>query len=228
MIEVRDISIQFDGHTVLDRITHSFASSWVHGIIGLNGAGKTTFFNLMAAVLKPGSGSLSLDGRPLRRKDSGYLETTGYFYTGITGREYLGIFPATNADFNLEGLQELMRLPLDELVETYSTGMKKKLSLLRILKQDRRVYLFDEPFNGLDLESARVMELVIRRLQGKGRTVFVSSHILSSLLNVCDQIHHLSGGRFVRTYEGGDFGEIEQELFGALEKQAGPIVGSSL
>ena len=74
----------------------------MHGIIGLNGAGKTTFFNLLANALKPSTGTILLEGHSIQRKDVCYLETNNYFYSGITGKEYLALFPQTNARFSLE------------------------------------------------------------------------------------------------------------------------------
>ena len=110
-------------------------------------------------------------------------------------------------------MQGFLKLPLDELIETYSTGMRKKLALLGILKQEKSIFLLDEPFNGLDLETNKILELIILKLKEKGKTIFLSSHIMDPLLSLCDQIHFLEHGQFIKTFAKSDFNRIEEELF---------------
>jgi ABC-2 type transport system ATP-binding protein len=224
MIRIRNLDFSYDRQPVIHCPVMDFETGLVHGIIGLNGAGKSTFFNLLSRFLKQASGTIQLNEADIKRKDSSYLETHNYFYSGITGYEYLQIFPRTNAAFRLEQLNELFRLPLKELTESYSTGMKKKLALLAVLQQDRPVYILDEPFNGLDLEAGKVVELMIAHLKAKGRTVFVSAHILAPLLQGCDQIHLLLQGIFAATYTREQFAGIEHALFGDFNKKAANLV----
>lgn len=228
MISVRDLSFGYGKQPVVRQISLDFDRGWVHGIVGLNGAGKTTFFNLMAGCLKPDSGSIMLEGRPVRSSDISFLETQNYCYSNITGGEYLRIFPATNPAFRLEQLNELFRLPLKELVSAYSTGMRKKLALLAQLQQDKPVYILDEPFNGLDLESNRVLELIIVQLRAKGKTIFISSHILSPLLQCCTLIHVMEQGRIRNTYSRGSFEGIEADLFRDFNEKAGATIRDSV
>ena len=125
-------------------------------------------------------------------------------------------------------LQDYFRLPLDELVENYSTGMKKKLALLSVMKQDKPVFILDEPFNGLDIETNKVLELIITRLKQKNKTVFVSSHIIEPLLSTCDEIFLLENGHFVKSFEKKDFDKIDGELFGKLRDEAKKIISTAL
>jgi ABC-2 type transport system ATP-binding protein len=228
MINIQNLSITFGEHTVLNNINIHFAEGNVHGIVGLNGAGKTTFFNTLAKTLKPDNGLVEKDGIPLTIKDTAYLETVNFFYSRITGSEYLKIFKQTNADFNLQTFQQYFKLPLDELVENYSTGMKKKLALLAILKQDKPIYILDEPFNGLDLETNKILELIITALQQKGKTVFISSHIIEPLLTTCNTIHLLENGRFIQSFEQAEFDKIDDALFGKLKEEATQIISDAL
>ena len=101
MINIENLTVTFDKKTVLKNISIGFGKGKVHGIVGLNGAGKTTFFNVLAKILKPASGTLTFDNRPVSIKDTAYLETTNYFYPAITGNEYLKIFRQSNSNFNL-------------------------------------------------------------------------------------------------------------------------------
>ena len=109
-------------------------------------------------------------------------------------------------------------------IETYSTGEQKKLALLAILKQNRPIIILDEPFNGLDLESAKVLESIVLRLREKNKTVFISSHILNPLFNLCAIIHHLADGNFQRSYLPNEFIELDKNIFGALQSHAEHIV----
>jgi ABC-2 type transport system ATP-binding protein len=228
MINVKKLSVSFNGHAVLKNITIEFEEGLVHGIIGLNGAGKTTFFNVLAKMLKPDSGDLNQNGTVPGIKETAYLETINFFFSRITGSEYLKIFKQTNAGFNLAALQEYFKLPLDELIENYSTGMKKKLAMLAVLKQDKPIFILDEPFNGLDLETNKILEIIILSLKQKQKTVFVSSHIIDPLLTTCDKIHLLENGCFVKTYLKTDFSKIEDDLFGKLKTEATQAISKAV
>lgn len=228
MINIQNLTFSFSDHKVLDNITIDFRPNLVYGIVGLNGAGKTTFFNVLSTTLKAQTGSLKLNGNTITNKEIAYLETVNYFYSRITGNEYLKIFKQTNPNFNLNLLQEFMKLPLDDLIETYSTGMKKKLALLGVLKQDKQLFLLDEPFNGLDIETNKILELIITTLKEKGKTVFVSSHIIDPLLTVCDHIHYLDNGKFAKSFDKDNFHHIEDELFRKLKAEAKAIISDSI
>jgi ABC-2 type transport system ATP-binding protein len=106
--------------------------------------------------------------------------------------------------------------------------MKKKLALLGLLKQDKQIYLLDEPFNGLDLESNKILEWLIIALFNKGKTIFISSHIINPLLTVCNQICYLEGGRFTGVFDKHQFHEVEEAIFGKLQQQAQQIIQDSV
>ena len=228
MIKTESLSVSFSGKKVLNTITNHFLPGQIHGIVGLNGAGKTTFFNTLATTLKPESGTIYFNENKISHKYIAYLETVNFFYSRITGKEYLNIFKQTNADFNLDALQGLLKLPLNELIENYSTGMKKKLALLGILKQDKDIFLLDEPFNGLDLETNKILELIITALKEKGKTILLSSHIIDPLLTVCDIIHVLENGQFSKVYQKNEFHKIEDELFKNIKEEAKSIINKSI
>jgi ABC-2 type transport system ATP-binding protein len=228
MISIQNLSVTFSEHVVLNNISMNFEQGQVHGIVGLNGAGKTTFFNALAKTSKPDEGIFKKDNIVLTIKDTAYLETVNFFYSRITGNEYLKIFKQTNGDFNLNSFQQYFKLPLDELVENYSTGMKKKLALLAILKQDKPIFILDEPFNGLDLETNKILELIVTTLQQKGKTVFISSHIIEPLLSTCNTIHLLENGSFIKSFAQAEFDKIDDALFGKLKEEATQIISDAL
>ncbi|MEO9069955.1 MAG: ATP-binding cassette domain-containing protein [Ginsengibacter sp.] len=228
MISAIKIEKSFGDKKILNNLNYDFTLHEVHGIIGLNGAGKTTFFNILSTFLKPDSGEILYDAKKITRNDIAYLETVNFFYSNITGKEYLDIFPSTNLQFDLDNINKLLKLPLDEIIETYSTGMKKKLALLSIIKQDKPIYIFDEPYNGLDLETNMALEIIIKNLRKKEKTVFISSHILSPLISVCDEIHLLQQGNFIKNYTKDTFDSIEKELFEDFNKSANEIIANSI
>jgi ABC-2 type transport system ATP-binding protein len=228
MIKIQNLSVSFSGKKVLDDINADFLPGRIYGIVGLNGAGKTTFFNTLSTNLIPDGGQIDFNEGVLSEKDIAYLETVNFFYSKITGNEYLKIFKQTNPDFNLRLLQDFFKLPLDDLIETYSTGMKKKLALLGVLKQNRKIFLLDEPFNGLDIETNKILEIIITTLKEKGKIIFLSSHIIDPLLTVCDEIHLLEEGRFTKAFDKTNFHRIEDELFGKLKTEAKAIISTSI
>lgn len=220
MIEINNIVLCYDTKNVLNSLTKFFELNKIHGIVGLNGAGKTSFFNVLAQTIKAQSGNIHYKGLPLSHKSISYLETEPFFYSRLTGREYLSIFPNNNIELNQEELINLLKFPIDDFIETYSTGERRKLSLMTILKQNRPIIILDEPFNGLDLESAKILETIVLRLREKGKTIFISSHILNPLFNLCDSIHHLSGGNFQHSYLPSEFNQLDKDIFGSLENHS--------
>ncbi|MDZ4752092.1 MAG: hypothetical protein SGI87_10785 [Flavobacteriales bacterium] len=112
-----------------------------------------------------------------------------------------------------------MHLPLNELVSNYSTVIKKKLALIGLLKLNRSVCILEEPFNGLDLESKEILEIVTSELKNSGKTVLLSSHILSPLLNICEEIQFLLEGQIRKSCDRSGFSAIESDVFGDFEEK---------
>lgn len=192
----------------LININHIFEDGMIYGVIGRNGAGKTTLFNCLCNMI-------SYDGlikaSPTLRV--GYLPTTLYFYPNIKGIEHIEFcLAARKIPINykkIEELNELFDLPLNKYVHTYSMGMQKKIAILSLILQQNSLFILDEPFNGLDLSTTIMLEKILERLQEKGKTVIMSSHILHSLINICDQICYLNNGTFERIYYPVDYSVIE-------------------
>ncbi len=217
MLIVDRLSVSYGEKLILNNLRVEFASAQVHGLVGLNGSGKTTLLNTLYGFKQPDSGNILYEETPLRRADMSYLETENYFYSNITGREYLGLFRSPNDTYLADDWNRLFGLPLDRLIDGYSTGMKKKLALMAILKQDKPVVILDEPFNGLDIEASKILSMTIEKLREKGRTIMVTSHILESLTTICDTIHYLNEGKIQFSRAKGCFGDIETEVFKDLE-----------
>lgn len=220
MLTIRNLQVEYKKQSlILKGITLSMESGKIHGIVGLNGAGKTTLLNTLYGFIRPVKGSILYNDNPLHRRDIAYLEAENYFYPYMTGREYLDLFPAGENGFQVDNWQKLFNIPLNDITENYSTGMKKKLALLGVLKPDKPILILDEPFNGLDLESAHILTLILQQLREKGKTVLVTSHVFETLTSGCDYIHHINNGMIEQSYSQEQFGMLKELLFFTIEKQ---------
>lgn len=216
MLWIENLQVSYQGNAVLRNLSVQFREGGIYGLAGLNGAGKTTFLNVLYGLKRKESGCITWKGGKLMRKDIAYLEAENYFYSHMTGMEYLSLFPDP-ADYDLQRWNDLFRLPLKSLIETYSTGMKRKLALMGVLKQNRPLLMLDEPFNGLDLESVRFLSLILLRLREKGHTILLTSHILESLTNISDYIYFLKEGQIAWSRGNTEFEGLETEIFKDME-----------
>lgn len=223
MLTITDLSCAYGDKPVLDIPYHGMAPG-VHGIVGLNGAGKTTLLNALYGFGRNAQARVRWKGEDLFHGNAAFQEAESYFHPGITGREYLELFMPTSGTNDAQALNTLLEVPLDQLISTYSTGMKRKLVLLGVQRLEREVLLLDEPMNGLDLASVRVLEAIIKRLAERGRTVLITSHVLGPLVTLCDRIHLLQHGRFTRVFERGSTGGLEDALFADLDARTRAVV----
>lgn len=211
MIRVINVSKSYGKNKVLDGIDLTLEKGKVYGVVGKNGAGKSTLFRCLAG-LESYDGDIESD-YPNLRNASGLLETNPRFLTRITGWEYLKLFciarEINDEDFTS---QNIFELPLQEYAEYYSTGMKKKLALTAILLQKNEVYILDEPFNGVDLESNMLIGAIIDELKRLGKTVIISSHIFSSLKTYCDEMFLMKNGSIYKSVTKDIFEELEKEM----------------
>lgn len=212
MLELSNVSFSYSRHLVLNQLSLKLEAGKVHGLIGLNGEGKTTLLNVITSRLKPDSGTVLWKNEPITFKMTGYLESEPYFFPKITGREFLTIFRHKNSSFDFDGWNQIFQLPLNELIETYSSGMKKKLALISLMSLDVPILLLDEPFNNLDLETSLILENLLIQLKESGKTILLTSHILDTLTESCDDIHHLNHKKIVRSYSKTDFDDIKKVL----------------
>ncbi|NPA67754.1 MAG: ATP-binding cassette domain-containing protein [Chlorobi bacterium] len=217
MILISELTVSYNKETVIENLNLSIKTNRIHGIVGLNGAGKTTLLNSIFGIKKPDKGEILFNNKKLTKKDTAYLPAENYFYPNITGREYLNLFK--NKNFDTEKWNSLFLLPLDKITETYSTGMKKKLAVTGILKKDKPVMILDEPFNGLDTETSRIIRSILMKYKNTGKTIIVTSHIIETLTNMCDYIHLLEDKKIKLTVEKANFKTFEDKLFNFIENK---------
>jgi ABC-2 type transport system ATP-binding protein len=219
MLTINNLTVSYGDKIVLENLHVNIEFAKIHGIVGLNGAGKTTLLNTLYGFKSKDSGLILYNDSQLKRIDIAYLETENFYYSNITGKEYLTLFKRATNDYNLDDWNKLFKLPLDQLIDSYSTGMKKKLALMAILKQDKKIVILDEPFNGLDIESSKILSLIITKLKEKEKTIIITSHILESLTNICDYIYYLENKAISFTRDKNNFTNIENEIFKDMEAE---------
>ena len=211
MITLENLYKSFGSHLILNDISFSLFKGSVTGIVGVNGSGKTTLFRCIAGFEKY-SGTITSEKNPLKNH-LGFLPTDPFFIQKITGREYL-ILHGNAREIKMTDIdtKNIFELPLDQYASTYSTGMKKKLAMTAILIQNNDYYIFDEPFNGIDLYGSLMIAEIIRKLKETGKTIFISSHIFSTLVDTCDEIMLLENGRISEKASKPEFHLLEQKM----------------
>ncbi len=205
VFEIKNLDFSYGNKSILKNFSLSIKEGTVHGILGGNGAGKTTFFNLLFGTLPSSHAGIT----DINRYDIAYLETDMFIYSYMTGAEYLELINEKNTK-NVKEWNIIFELPLNDYAHNYSTGMKKKLLLLGVLLLNKKIVILDEPFNGLDLKTCEVIHYIIQRLKAVGKTILLSSHILETVIQNADEISYLEEGRILKTFDKSSFSELKQ------------------
>lgn len=210
-IVVEGLTKTFRGTAAVDRLSFRVRRGSFFGFLGPNGAGKTTTIRMLTALLRPTSGDATIEGvrvatDPLRVKAIvGVLSEEPMLYERLSGEEYLlfaarmyGLSKAEGARRTGELLDFLsLGAESGKLILDYSQGMKKKVALAAALIHNPRVLFLDEPLNGIDPISSRVVTDLLRELAKKGVTIFFTSHVLDVVERLCDEVAIIDHGRIV-------------------------------
>jgi len=211
-IRVRHLWHRFGRMEVLRDVSFDVNEGEIFGFIGPNGAGKTTTIRVMATLLEPMAGKVEIDGWDVTidpqavRKLIGYMPDHAGVYERVTVREYLEFFadaykvPTAGTTYAVvDAVMELTDLTKlrDKLVATMSKGMKQRLQLARTLLHDPKVLILDEPASDLDPRARIEIRDLLVELRSMGKTIFLSSHILTELADVCTSVAILERGRLV-------------------------------
>jgi ABC-2 type transport system ATP-binding protein len=222
-IETSNLTKHFNGLTAVDNLDLRIEPGTLYGFIGPNGAGKTTTLRLLAGLLEPTAGDIRLAGQDVRRNPEtarwlvGYMPDFFGVYEDMMVWEYLDFFGRCYnlpADRRARLVDELLALvdldgKRDDYVETLSRGMRQRLCLAHTLVHDPEILLLDEPASGLDPRARVEIRELLRELQRMGKTIIVSSHILSELAEMCDQVGIIERGRLLIS---GSMDEVRRHL----------------
>ncbi len=196
------LSKDYGGDRGVDDLTFEVGEGEVFGYLGPNGAGKTTTIRLLLDLIRPSSGRIELFGTDVRRSSArssiGYLPGDLRLYERLTAREHLRYFASLRGMRDIgdgERLAERLELELDRPVQSLSKGNRQKVGLVQALMHRPALAVFDEPTSGLDPLVQQVVYELVAEATADGRTVFVSSHVLSEVQRIADRVALIREGR---------------------------------
>jgi ABC-2 type transport system ATP-binding protein len=211
MIELSHVSKSFGNHFAVKDLTIEVSKGEIFGFLGPNGAGKSTTIKILAGLLTPSSGHVSIAGydivkEPLKAKSiTGYVPDKGFIYEKLNGWEFLNFVAAlykmedVRSREKIHELSELFSLTevLDELIENYSAGMRQRLVFASALLHEPRVLLIDEPIIGLDPRGVRMLKKLLEELAMQGVTIFMATHSLLLAEELCTHLGIIHRGKLI-------------------------------
>lgn len=208
MITIDALRICDGERTLLDGVTMHLPANAVHGIAG---EGRSALLQALYGLVVPDAGRITLGGHPLRRCDVGFAEAEPRFWPGLTVRDCLDLAVRYNPGSNPAAMLRRLPVPLDAEAAALPGAERKRLALILLLMQRKRVLLLDEPFCGLDAESVFVVQQLILQLGCEGRTLLVAADSLALLDGICDDLYVLGGGGVRGRYEHYEFARAVRE-----------------
>ena len=210
-LEVRGLTKRFGSFVAVEDLSLTVNRGDVYGFLGPNGSGKSTTIRAVLGLVRPTSGEIRLFGRPAagpegRAGVAGFVEAPG-LYEYLSARDNLRLLAAADRRKKgsppIQGVLETVGLTgrAKDKVRAYSQGMKQRLAIAAALLREPEFLILDEPTNGLDPAGMRDIRALVRRLSGEGLTIFLSSHLLSEIEQLCNRVAVVSRGRLMA--EGG-------------------------
>lgn len=211
MIELKNLTKDYGKKKAVDQLNLFIPKGEVFGFIGPNGAGKTTTIGMMSGLLVPTAGKALIAGIDIlkypreAKKKIGFIPDRPYLYEKLTAMEFLkfiaDLYEQDPADFETRAESWLRRFSLldwaDELIESFSHGMKQRLIMAAALLHEPEVVVVDEPMVGLDPSAIKMVKQLFRELAARGTTIFMSTHTLQVAQDVCDRIGVIHRGRLI-------------------------------
>jgi ABC-2 type transport system ATP-binding protein len=233
MIEVRGLTKRYGGFTAVDQIDLTVQDGELFGFLGPNGAGKTTTLRLISGILRPTAGTIRIGGvdlaeNPIAAKSLlGFIPDRPFIYEKLTGSEFLrfvaGLYRQSGAAVDRRADELLSLFDLyewrNELVESYSHGMRQKLIISSAFVHKPSVIVVDEPMVGLDPKATRILKELFREYVSRGHTVMMSTHTLQVAETLCDRVaimHKgtiLAMGTMAELRTAAEFGSGLEEIF---------------
>ncbi len=213
MIRLSGVGKSFGDYRAVKDLNIEVGKGEIFGFLGPNGAGKTTTVKMMAGLLKPASGQILINGydivkEPIMAKSiTGYIPDKTFLYEKLSGMEFLLFVASLYKMSNEQAAEKIDELTpifsikqvLNELIESYSAGMRQRLVFVSALLHDPEILLIDEPIIGLDPRGVRMVKELLRELALKGKTIFMATHSLSLAEELCHTIGIVHHGNLITT-----------------------------
>ena len=233
MIEIQDLVKRYGTFTAVDGVSLSVSPGQIHGFLGPNGAGKTTTIRMIDGLLKPTAGRITVNGHDLAadpeqaKASLGFIPDRPFIYEKLTAQEFLrfhgGLYglDGPHVEARATEMLELFELQRwrDELVESFSHGMKQRLVMSAAFLHRPQAVLVDEPMVGLDPRGARLIKDVFRRMADHGVAILMSTHTLEVAQEMCDRISIILKGKIIAS---GTVAEL-LALAGTTDAQLTPV-----
>ena len=207
MLESKELTKVFGSKTAVDHVNLKLEKGHVCAMLGPNGSGKTTWMKMAAGLIKPTSGQVLFQGAPVSiesRRHVAYMSTEPYFYTWMTvkdvGKYYEDFFEDFSYDRYLELLKQ-MELTEEMKTKTLSSGMMAKLKIAVTMARDAKVYMLDEPFNGIDLLARDEIRACILKYASDDKLLLMSSHLVEEMEAVADRAVFIKEGKLVENID---------------------------
>jgi ABC-2 type transport system ATP-binding protein len=211
MLDIQRLTKYYGALQAIRDVSFAVRPGEVVGLLGPNGSGKSTTVKVLTGLLRPSSGNVCFDGRPIATDLTAYKAALGYvpeephLYSYMTGPEYLQIvgrlrkIPDARLDEKIDRLLRVLDVYDDryQTMSAYSKGMRQKILIAAAVLHNPRLLVLDEPFSGLDVSAARVLKGFVRALTDEGKMVVFSSHVLEVVEQVCSRVVILKDGRVV-------------------------------
>jgi len=231
MLESNEITKVFGAKTAVDRVTLRLEMGHVYAMLGPNGSGKTTWMKMAAGLIKPTAGQALFEGEPVNlesRKRVAYMSTEPYFYSWMTVKDVGKYYEDFFEDFSYDRYRALLsRMELTEELKAreLSSGMMAKLKIAVTMARDARVYMLDEPFNGIDLLARDEIRACILEHAAEDKLLLLSSHLVEEMEAIADRAVFLKDGRLaecvdleeMRTERGLSMADRYREIYGHSE-----------
>ncbi len=209
MIKFVNLTKDYGKFRAVDNINLHIKPGELFGFLGPNGAGKTTTIKMMGGLLKPTFGRIIIKGMDIEKDSTeikrimGFIPDRPFIYDKLTGYEFLrfigNLYGIKNSDLRIFKLLDLFELMdwKDELIEGYSHGMKQRLVVASVLLHNPEIIVVDEPMIGLDPKGARLVKEIFKSFCRSGKTVFMSTHSLEVVEEICDRMAIIQDGRII-------------------------------
>jgi ABC-2 type transport system ATP-binding protein len=209
MLDISIFKKEFGSKIIFENTTITIQENGIYGIVGKNGEGKTTLFKCMLS-LTPFEGKISFKSDTLKSQKIAWCPTEPALYEELTAAEFYDFYRELTSSTS-NNSKMLFDVTENQLIKNFSTGMKKKTYMNAVFQNEYPIYILDEPFNGLDLESNYILVQYLKE-KSKSSIILISSHILEILYANCESIFVIKNKKIVN-FQKDNFQKIEEKLF---------------